>query len=176
VLIVKNIIFFPDFEILIAAFEKWPIWGERLERLYLDTCVWCRPFDKLDHKKIRDEFDAIVKIIQKALEGEIEVASSRAVFVEVSMIGPARRGKVEALMSRITERELRPSKDTRYLAENIARDCILDDMDSVHLALAIENDVDVFLSTDKDLYLYKKKCIGKYGIVVKNPVEYEAGP
>lgn len=44
----------------------------------------------------------------------------------------------------------------------------------MHLALALENGIDLFLSTDKDLYLYKRKCISKYGIVVKNPIEYEA--
>lgn len=31
-----------------------------------------------------------------------------------------------------------------------------------------------FLSTDKDLYLYKKNCISKYGILVKSPIEYKA--
>ncbi len=145
-----------------------------MERLYLDTCVWCRPFDKLDHERIIDEFNATVKIIQKAMEGEIEVVTSSAVFVEVSLLEPMRREKVEALMSRIAVGELVPGENTRALAERIAGDCLLDDMDSVHLALAVENDVDVFLSTDKDLYLYKKDCISKYGIVVKNPVEYGA--
>ena len=78
-------------------------------------------------------------------------------------------------MSRISARELKPSRNTRELAEKLAKDCGIDDMDSVHLTLAIENGIEVFLSTDKDLYLYKKDCISKYGIVVKNPVEYEAG-
>ncbi len=145
-----------------------------MERIYLDTCIWCRPFDKLEHEKIVEEFNAIIKIIQKAIEGRIEVISSSAVSVEVSMIERLRREKVETLISRIAARELKPSENTKKMAEKIAEDCEIDDMDSVHLALAIENNIHVFLSTDKDLYLYKKDCISKYGIVVKNPVEYEA--
>lgn len=144
-----------------------------MERVYFDTCVWCRPFDKLDHKEIVEEFSAVLKIIQKAMDGKLEVISSSAVFVEVSLIDPVRKEKVEMLISRISAEEIRSSKNTRDLAEKIARDCGLDNMDSVHLALAIESGIDVFLSTDKDLYLYKKNCISKYGIVVKNPVEYE---
>ncbi len=145
-----------------------------MERVYLDTCVWCRPFDELDRREIIEEFNSIVKIIQSAIEGKVEVISSSAVFVEVSLIEPMRREKVEALISKIAAQELEPSGNTRRLAEKIARDCGLEDMDSLHIALAIENDIDVFLSTDKDLYLYKKNCISKYGIVVKNPVEYGA--
>ncbi len=146
-----------------------------MERVYLDTCVWCRPCDVLDHEKIKEEFDAVVKIIQKAMEGGIEVVSSSAVLVEVSLLELSRREKVEALISRISARQLKPSRKTRGLAEKIARECGLDDMDSVHIALAVENDVDVFLSTDKDLFKYKEDCVSKYGIVVKNPVEYEVG-
>jgi predicted nucleic acid-binding protein len=145
-----------------------------LERVYLDTCAWCRPFDKLDHKEIVEEFNAVVKIIQRAMEGEIELISSSAVFVEVSLIEPTRREKVETLINRIAAQELKPSMGTRELAKKIVEDCGLDNMDSAHLALALENGIDVFLSTDKDLYLYKKNCISEYGILVKNPTEYEA--
>ena len=59
-----------------------------MDGVYLDTCVWCRPFDKLDNKEILEEFNAVVKIIQKAMDGEIEVIGSSAVFVEVSLIEP----------------------------------------------------------------------------------------
>lgn len=79
---------------------------------------------------------------------------------------------MEALIGKAAAGELMPSTNTRNLPEKIASDCGLDDMDSVHIALARENEMDVLLSTDKDLYLYKKDCVSKYGIVVKNPVEY----
>lgn len=143
-------------------------------RVYLDTCVWCRLFDILDHKEIIEEFKAVVKIIQKAIEGKIEIISSSAVFVEISLLDPIRREKVEMLIDRIATLELKPSENTKTLAKKIGEDCGLDHMDSVHLALAIENNIDIFLSTDKDLYLYKRNCISNYGIVVKNPIEYEA--
>jgi predicted nucleic acid-binding protein len=147
--------------------------GGGLETVYFDTCVWCRPFDKLDHKSIIDEFKAVVRIIQKALEGRIEIVASDAVYVELSLTDSVKREKVETLIDTVATRGLKPGKITRELAERIAEDCGLDNMDAVHLALA---GITIFLSTDRELYKDKKECIEEYGIVVKNPVEYEAGP
>jgi len=123
-----------------------------LETVYFDTCVWCRPFDKLDHKSIIDEFKAVVRIIQKALEGRIEIVASDAVYVELSLTDSVKREKVETLIDTVATRGLKPGKITRELAERIAEDCGLDNMDAVHLALAVEKGITIFLSTDRELY------------------------
>lgn len=47
-------------------------------------------------------------------------------------------------------------------------------VDALYVALAIENKIDIFLTTDDEI-LNRRKCIEKHGIVVRNPIEYEVG-
>jgi hypothetical protein len=54
------------------------------------------------------------------------------------------------------------------LAREIMNDCNINAMDA--LAIAIENDAKVFVTTD-DAILNNGDCISKYGIEVKNPIE-----
>ncbi len=66
-----------------------------MERLYLDTCVWCRPFDFLDHGKIRDEFRAVVRVLDAARKGRIVIVKSEVLFYEISNIGAEERNTIE---------------------------------------------------------------------------------
>ena len=43
-------------------------------------------------------------------------------------------------------------------------------MDAMHIAIALDNLVDIFLTTDDNI-LSNAGCKSKYGIEVKNPVE-----
>lgn len=67
-------------------------------RLYLDTCVWCRPFDEPD-EKVSGEAGALMEIIKKFDDGEFEVISSNVLLVELSFISSEEkrsdRGTVE---------------------------------------------------------------------------------
>jgi predicted nucleic acid-binding protein len=56
------------------------------------------------------------------------------------------------------------------LARELMRACAIDAMDALHLAVAIENKSEQFITTD-DIILNKAKCISGYGITVKNPCE-----
>jgi predicted nucleic acid-binding protein len=52
--------------------------------------------------------------------------------------------------------------------------CELDSMDAAHIATAIDNSADIFLTTDNEI-LRKRDCISKFGIIVKNPADYVKG-
>jgi len=119
-----------------------------LERVYLDTCVWCRPFDVLDHKKIREEFRAVSKLIDAAREGKISIVKSEVLFYEISKIEVEERNTVEKLIDEIATEEIKTTENTKKTYENIAKECGLKAVDALHLALAIENNIDVFLTTD----------------------------
>ncbi len=56
------------------------------------------------------------------------------------------------------------------LASDIMEACSIGAMDALHLAIAIENKAELFITTD-DVILNKTKCISKYKITVKNPCE-----
>jgi predicted nucleic acid-binding protein len=143
-----------------------------LKRVYLDTCVWCRLFDVLDHKKIREEFRAVGKLIDAAREGKVYVVKSEVLFYEISKIKGEERNTIEKLIDEIAVEEIKTTENTKKTYENIAKECGLKAVDALHIALAVENNVDVFLTTDDEI-LNRRKCLEKYGILVKNPTEYE---
>jgi len=41
--------------------------SEMMKRIYLDTCVWCRPFDEPSHR-VTEEAEAFFKILQSVDE------------------------------------------------------------------------------------------------------------
>ncbi|MBI5253991.1 MAG: PIN domain-containing protein [Euryarchaeota archaeon] len=143
-----------------------------MKRVYLDTCVWCRLFDVIDHKKIREEFRAVSRLVDAARNGKVSIMKSEVLFYEVSKIEGEERTTVEKLIDEIATEEIKTSENTRKTYENVAKECGLKAVDALHLALAIENNVDVFLTTDDEI-LNRRKCIEKHGILVKNPTEYE---
>lgn len=67
--------------------ERFVQLGQRLvERVYLDTNVYCRPLDDQSDRRIRKESRAFLEIADKALRGEIETVSSDYVKFEVEQI------------------------------------------------------------------------------------------
>ncbi|RMF91726.1 MAG: type II toxin-antitoxin system VapC family toxin [Methanobacteriota archaeon] len=154
--------------------EEEAIEGGRLERIYLDTCVWCRLFDELDHERIMEEFRAIVRILDKARMGRLVIVKSEVLFYEISRMTGDERDTVERLIDEISDEMIRTTVKTKEVMEDLVSECGLNPVDALHIALAIEHDVDLFLTTDSEI-LNKRDCIEHYGVDVKNPVEYGAG-
>jgi len=142
-----------------------------LERIYLDTCAWCRPFDKPTHR-IRIEARAVRRILSLADEARIEIIGSGIIMFEASMIDPAdKRNAVLALVSRSVTRFIELSEGAEKLSKELVIKCGLGGMDAAHIASAIKGDADMFLTTDDEV-LRKSKCISKFGISVNNPAIY----
>jgi len=141
-------------------------------RVYLDTCVWCRLFDVLDHERIKREFIAVTKLIDAARKGKIYIMNSEVVYYEISKIEGEERYTVERLIQEISVEKIVTTKDTKKTFEALMKRCGLNAVDALHLAVAAENNIDLFLTTDDEI-LNKRDCINNYGIEVKNPVDYE---
>ena len=133
--------------------------------------MWCRLFDELDHKKIAGEFSAIIKILNAARMGKISIVRSEVLFYELSKIKGEEKEAVKALVNEVSNELVVTSEKTRKIFEGVARECGLNAVDALHIALAVEHDVDVFLTTDGEV-LNKGECIKRCGIDVKNPVDY----
>ena len=46
-----------------------------MKRIYLDTCVWCRPFDE-PSQRVTEEAGAFFRILRMVNEGEVVITSS----------------------------------------------------------------------------------------------------
>jgi len=142
-----------------------------LERVYIDTCAWCRPFDKPTPRTTK-ETDALHRILSLADEGKIEIIGSGVVLFEVSMIDVAeKRDAISALIRKSANMFAEVTEEAERLAVDLTNKCKLDSVDSAHIATAVRGNAGVFLTTDDEI-LDKKDCISKFGIVVKNPADY----
>ncbi len=77
---------------------------------------------------------------------------------------------VLSLVKRVVINFSTVKNNTKRLAAEIMHECSLDAMDALHIAVAIENKAELFITTD-DIILNKNKCISGYMITVKNPCE-----
>ncbi|MCZ7392558.1 MAG: PIN domain-containing protein [Candidatus Methanoperedens sp.] len=145
--------------------------GVHIRRIYLDTCAWCRPFDAPSSKRVLEESNAIPEILRRVDAGEFEIIDSSVLLAEISMIAP--KLKEEAVLSfvkHVARRHAIVNDAVERLASDIMRACSIGALDALHLAIAIENKAELFITTD-DVILNKTRCISKYKITVKNPCE-----
>jgi hypothetical protein len=57
-----------------------------IERVYLDTNVYCRPLDNQSDSRIRAESEAFLEIVDIAQREKIEIVSSDYVKFEIEQI------------------------------------------------------------------------------------------
>ncbi len=57
-----------------------------MNKLYLDVCTLCRPFDDQNLMRIRLETDAVYLILQNVLNGHYEMVTSPVHFKEIEAI------------------------------------------------------------------------------------------
>lgn len=140
-------------------------------RVYIDTCVWCRPFDAMVSDRVVKEAESMIELMKKVDKNEINILGSSVLLFEVSMISnDLKRISVEKLIARIATEISPVTGSIMNLAEQIMNNCSVGAMDAMHLAFAIENGAQVFLTTD-DGILSNADHISKYNIAVKNPTE-----
>ena len=151
--------------------NKEKICGESIRPVYLDTCAWCRPFDAPSHPRILQESDAIAEILKKVDAGEFEIIDSSALHAEISMITPKiKEETVLSLVKHVASRFAVVTDNIEKLAAELMKTCAIDAMDALHIAVAIENEAELFITTD-DIIINKTNCISTYKITVKNPCE-----
>lgn len=144
---------------------------DSIRRVYLDTCAWCRPFDNLSNSRILQESDAVAEILRKVDAVEFEIIGSSALLAEISMITPKTKEEtVQSLVKHVASCFAVVTNSTEKLAAELMESCAIDAMDALHIAVAIENKAELFITTD-DIILNKAKCISRYKITVKNPCE-----
>jgi predicted nucleic acid-binding protein len=135
---------------------------------YLDTCVWCRLFDK-PSKRIIEEANAVIQILAKSDKGVIEIIGSTAVLAEIDLIHDEnKRQSVKDLVEKSCKAIVWIDEEDIKLAEEIMKSCNVDSVDAIHIAVASKN-ADVFITVD-DKILKKRNCLKKY-IDVKNPLD-----
>lgn len=140
-------------------------------KVYLDTNVWFRVFDKPSEKVIKER-KAFYEILEMRQKGRIKIMGSVFLDDEIEMTGD--KDKKEAVLKFISKFI---DKKIGYIPR--AYSPIMDETgltvkDSVHIACAAEAKAEYFITVDEEI-VKKREEIKKFGIYVVNPVEFVEG-
>ncbi|MEE8402332.1 MAG: PIN domain-containing protein [Candidatus Hydrothermarchaeaceae archaeon] len=137
-------------------------------RVYLDTNVWCRPFDEQIQKRIIEETDAFFKTLRKVDRGEATIIGSGILIEEIEAI---EEGKKKELVQELMQMAIFEWVDGVPDLYKDIKQTGLKLPDSIHLACAIEN-AEYFISVDDDILKKGKEIERLYKIKVVNPIDF----
>ena len=105
-----------------------------IERVYLDTNVYCRPFDNQGDRRIRMESNAFTEIAEAALRGNIVIVSSDYVKFEIEkIVDPLKRKDVKGFERTLASTNVTSNKRITVLARKFSVKCGLNSLDALHV-------------------------------------------
>jgi len=116
-------------------------------RVYLDACCFNRPFDGQEQARVRLEADAKLRIQERILAGEIELAWSYILDFENAANPFDERREAIASWRSISVVDLSETPDILARAKSLAR-LGLRSKDALHVACAFEAGCTYFITTD----------------------------
>lgn len=141
----------------------------RLNKLYLDVCTLCRPFDDQDLMRIRLETDALYLIYQNVINGKYDLIVSPVHMKEIEAIDDMReRLEVTGFLNKYGKSPRWNMKIIRERAEYLLS-LKFGVADASHLAFA-EDSGDFFITCDDKIL--KKAVKGCVKILTINPIEF----
>jgi len=141
-----------------------------MRRIYLDTNVWCRPFDK-PSERISKEVEAFFVILEEASSKRYTLIGSVVLDVEVGNIEKEeKKVAVEGLISLFTSQKVLEVSESEQ--REIRKSVGLKVPDASHIACAIRGESEYFISCDDEMLRKGKEIEERYGIKVCNPIEF----
>ncbi len=119
-------------------------------RVYLDTCVWLRPFDDQSQARIRRETAAFEAIAKQAVAGEVRIVGSEILEVEFDEARSRSPGADPRPLSGLATTRTRLTRSRIGMGVEMANESGLDIADALHLASAA-GAADCFLTSDDEM-------------------------
>jgi predicted nucleic acid-binding protein len=136
------------------------------QKIYLDVCSYNRPFDDQSQMKIRLETEAKLHIQSSIKEGEHQLVWSYVIdFENDNNSYEERRASVEKWRN-IADEYCPSSANILSSGKDIMK-LGVKELDSLHIACAIESGCDYFITTDRRLL---NKPITS--VKVRNPIDF----
>ena len=140
-------------------------------RIYFDVCCLNRPFDDQRQDRIRLEAEAVLLILSHCEAGEWQWISSAVVDEEVNNTpSDERRHRVKSMLG-LTDETIAVTtaagERARELKERGFRT-----YDALHLAVAEQARVDIFLTTDDRVIRTATRHSEKLQVRVANPLDW----
>ncbi|MCM1056658.1 MAG: PIN domain-containing protein [Firmicutes bacterium] len=138
--------------------------------VYLDNCCFNRLFDDRSNIKNYLEREAVLIIMQKAFDNELQIIGSDILKAEMSKIrNEEKRNNVEGLYNVLVNHSIKATYEVSQRAAQIKDTSNIRSFDSLHLASA-EVGADVLLTTDMKFLKNSQRINTR--IAVKNPIDF----
>lgn len=140
-------------------------------KIYFDACAYNRPFDDLTQTRINIEAEAILTIIRLCKQHNWQIISSDVAELEIKNTkNMLKQSKVLSLLS-LAKYKLYADSYTAQKATAIQTSGI-QALDSFHIALCEEHDIDFLISTDDKMIKLAQRLDLK--VTVINPIKFLA--
>lgn len=137
-------------------------------RVYLDNCMFNRPFDDQSHIRIRLETEAKLFIQKTIRDGDLELIWSYMLDFENAQNPYQERREATQLWQKIAITDVSETSDLLHNAQQLLTKGIKT-KDALHVACAIEGHAHYFLTTDDKLL---RKLQAEDQIIALNPMDY----
>ena len=140
-------------------------------KVYLDSCVYNRPFDNQNEERVFIEARAFYIILKWIEEGIVSSINSAALEYENRLtLDPERRVRVKTYLG-ITREYVALSDSLLERASEIIS-LGFKDMDSLHMAMAEEGKAEYFVTCDDRIVRKAKKCQQSLKVKVCSVLEF----
>ena len=128
-----------------------------MQKLMLNTNVYCRPFDDKTNPEIESESMYSEKILELAEHGKIEVISSDILYAELGLIEDNRkRDIILNIIESVAQHRISANNKMHDLAQEL-NSLISDYSDCLHIISAALGDCSCLITCDKDLVKARSK-------------------
>lgn len=135
-------------------------------KLYLDLCVYNRPFDYQGQERVALETGAFIYLLEKIEKGShVLIASEALTYENNKSLDEQRKARIASYFS--LAREFVGADFSDMERVNVLKELGFPDIDALHVALAEKARADYFVTCDDDIIkLYKRhKGLVKVNIV-----------
>ena len=119
-------------------------------RIYMDVCCLNRPFDDLSQVKVYLEAEAVLAILSRCEHDDWTLLTSSVIDYELSKMTDLERLEQVTALCLVSDEHVFMSYEDENRAADFQQSGIKP-IDSFHLAVAEANNIDAFLTTDKQL-------------------------
>ena len=128
-------------------------------KIYLDTCIYCRPFDDQSQDRIEKETKAFIEILKLAEMGKVAIVSSDVLIDELEEIIDSRKSSEVREFITICKEHVELSEEIIKLARGMEKECRITGADALHVASSGETKY--FITCD-GFILLKDECINNF--------------
>jgi predicted nucleic acid-binding protein len=139
-------------------------------KIYIDNCCYNRPFDDHSQERIYLESEAVLSILKRVEKQQFELFGSPVLQLEISRMRDDDKQQKVRNLYHLVNKEIAYTSEVKKRSEEIMSLSNIRSFDSLHIAIAEQENIDVLLTTDDKLEKMAANLDLK--VTVQNPLKF----